>query len=156
MKMGHLAKLVTFYDKYFADFFLYLLRLIILTIFNLRKNYRHLNSNYKYRCMINKKSSRFVYRTRSRTGNKHPNVVLVEYCTICLSEFEEGEEGIDLIDCKHSFHSRCLDKWLLGYRQTCPLCRSLVVPPAIVAEYHHMQITEQENVMELRNWLGFS
>ncbi|KAI3460001.1 hypothetical protein Pfo_016664 [Paulownia fortunei] len=138
--MGALAKLFSCSDKILAVFFLKvlpeLLRLIILAICILWKQYRYLSSTYKYTSMINKKSWKFAYRKRAKTN-------LVE-CSICLSEFAEGDEGRELVDCKHAFHRHCLEKWLQGYRATCPLCRSLVVPEVIVAEYHQMQI-EQEN-----------
>jgi Ring finger domain len=42
-------------------------------------------------------------------------------CVLCMYEIEEGEEMRDL-RCKHLFHKRCLDRWLVK-KLTCPLCR---------------------------------
>ncbi|KAH0699228.1 hypothetical protein KY284_013443 [Solanum tuberosum] len=42
-------------------------------------------------------------------------------CSICLSNFEIGEEAKEM-HCKHHFHSICIDKWL-GINGSCPICR---------------------------------
>ncbi|XP_015158916.1 E3 ubiquitin-protein ligase RNF13-like [Solanum tuberosum] len=42
-------------------------------------------------------------------------------CSICLSNFEIGEEAKEM-HCKHHFHSICIDKWL-GINRSCPICR---------------------------------
>ncbi|KAH0717433.1 hypothetical protein KY285_013464 [Solanum tuberosum] len=42
-------------------------------------------------------------------------------CSICLSNFEIGEEAKKM-HCKHHFHSICIDKWL-GINGSCPICR---------------------------------
>lgn len=42
-------------------------------------------------------------------------------CVLCLYEMEEDAEMRDL-RCKHLFHKRCLDRWLVQ-QLTCPLCR---------------------------------
>ncbi|KAJ3212371.1 hypothetical protein HK099_007751, partial [Clydaea vesicula] len=44
-------------------------------------------------------------------------------CLICLSEYEIGDE-MGLLECKHGFHKDCLNNWLVGYVNSCPLCRS--------------------------------
>ncbi|XP_010512806.1 PREDICTED: RING-H2 finger protein ATL64-like [Camelina sativa] len=49
-----------------------------------------------------------------------------EECAVCLSEFEEEEEGRILPKCGHSFHVSCIDTWFRS-RSTCPLCRAPVV-----------------------------
>ena len=48
-----------------------------------------------------------------------------EYCVVCLSKYEEGEEVRELPRCKHSFHAPCIDKWFLSHLH-CPLCRAPV------------------------------
>ncbi|KAG8377350.1 hypothetical protein BUALT_Bualt08G0024000 [Buddleja alternifolia] len=142
--MGAFSKLFSYSDKLFAVFFFEVLpevlRLIILAICILWKYYKLLSTNYKYMSMINKKSSKFTFEKRAK-------LELVE-CSICLSEFSEGDEGRQLLECKHTFHRDCLEKWLQGYTATCPLCRSLVVPEVIVAEYHRMQIEQENNGIE--------
>ncbi|KAK6943456.1 Zinc finger, RING-type [Dillenia turbinata] len=44
-------------------------------------------------------------------------------CSICLSVFEEGEKVKVLPQCRHAFHSGCVDKWLSSH-PSCPFCRS--------------------------------
>ncbi|GFN94735.1 E3 ubiquitin-protein ligase arkadia-like [Plakobranchus ocellatus] len=44
-----------------------------------------------------------------------------EKCTICLSEFEAGED-VRRLPCMHLFHSECVDKWLKTNKK-CPICR---------------------------------
>ncbi|KVI09797.1 RING-H2 finger protein ATL52-like [Cynara cardunculus var. scolymus] len=48
-------------------------------------------------------------------------------CSICLCEFEEGEELRTLPECSHSFHVPCIDMWLYSH-STCPVCRANAVP----------------------------
>jgi hypothetical protein len=43
-------------------------------------------------------------------------------CTICLSDFNEGEDVSTLPVCLHSFHQTCLAKWL-SINSVCPICR---------------------------------
>ncbi|GFP94668.1 RING-H2 finger protein atl17 [Phtheirospermum japonicum] len=133
--MEGLAKISSFSQKALGAF-LVVLRLVILGICIVWKQYKLISTKYKYTWTIDKKSSRFSYRKKKTTKAG-------EYCSICLSEFEDREEGREVVECKHSFHRHCLEKWLLtGYynKATCPLCRSLVVPEVIVAEYQRVQI----------------
>jgi len=52
-------------------------------------------------------------------------------CSVCLGEFEEGEELRVLPKCNHSFHIPCIDAWL-ATSSTCPLCRVNIVLAAAV------------------------
>ncbi|KAJ4804455.1 RING/U-box superfamily protein [Rhynchospora pubera] len=45
-------------------------------------------------------------------------------CSICLEKFLEGEELTEL-NCKHTFHSRCLTRWV-RLHSDCPYCRGPV------------------------------
>ncbi|RWS22713.1 zinc finger: C3HC4 type-like protein [Leptotrombidium deliense] len=47
--------------------------------------------------------------------------VAQESCTICLEPFVQ-EECIRILACKHSYHKKCVDFWLLNFREVCPLC----------------------------------
>ncbi|GIL48151.1 hypothetical protein Vafri_4840 [Volvox africanus] len=48
-----------------------------------------------------------------------------EVCSICLSEFEDGER-VKHLPCKHFYHVACIDQWL-GRDITCPLCKDNVL-----------------------------
>jgi len=49
-----------------------------------------------------------------------------ESCSICIVDFEEGEE-IKVLPCagRHKFHTECIDNWL-KINPTCCLCRTPV------------------------------
>ncbi|CAK8577999.1 unnamed protein product [Lathyrus sativus] len=47
-------------------------------------------------------------------------------CSVCLSEFEEGEDLRLLPKCNHAFHLPCIDTWL-GSHTSCPMCRAPIV-----------------------------
>lgn len=51
-------------------------------------------------------------------------------CAVCLSGVEERDEIRDLWNCGHVFHRQCLDRWVDLGHVTCPLCRSLLLPPS--------------------------
>ncbi|XP_071701515.1 NEP1-interacting protein 2-like [Rutidosis leptorrhynchoides] len=43
-------------------------------------------------------------------------------CAICLQDFENEEEGRKLPSCRHVFHLKCIDEWLIR-QGSCPICR---------------------------------
>ncbi|PIA57944.1 hypothetical protein AQUCO_00500102v1 [Aquilegia coerulea] len=50
-------------------------------------------------------------------------------CAVCLSNLEEKEMVRLLPNCKHTFHSHCIDTWLRAH-STCPICRTEAEPRA--------------------------
>ncbi|ONI00233.1 hypothetical protein PRUPE_6G077200 [Prunus persica] len=74
----------------------------------------------------------FTCRIESSNNNNSRNLNTddedLHQCSICLEEFKDGEECRLLANCKHSFHKRCVDKWLTNKesKPPCPLCRASV------------------------------
>ncbi|OWM70064.1 RING-H2 finger protein ATL52-like [Punica granatum] len=52
-------------------------------------------------------------------------------CSICLCEFEEGEELRTLPECAHPFHAPCIDMWLYSHA-SCPMCRADASPSPLI------------------------
>jgi len=48
-------------------------------------------------------------------------------CSICLGPYAQGDE-VRKLNCGHLFHQRCVDVWLLGQQNRCPLCLHVVGP----------------------------
>ncbi|KAH9758683.1 glucose-6-phosphate isomerase [Citrus sinensis] len=48
---------------------------------------------------------------------------LAAICAVCLDGVHKGERSRNFSICKHVFHARCIDLWLVR-RLTCPTCRS--------------------------------
>nr|XP_016469800.1 PREDICTED: RING-H2 finger protein ATL46-like [Nicotiana tabacum] len=92
----------------------------------------------KCRKIINKKSSKFVYKKRKLLGLAATEPL---DCAICLLEFEHGDKGRKIESCSHMFHGNCLNKWLMhGKGQgTCPLCRSVIIPENMVEGHRKVE-----------------
>ncbi|XP_059281668.1 RING-H2 finger protein ATL57-like [Lycium ferocissimum] len=97
-------------------------------------SYIRRQEKYKCREIINKKSTKFVYKKRKLLGFAATKPL---DCPICLSDFEHGDKGRKIEKCNHMFHENCLDKWLMhGKGQaTCPLCRSVIIPENMVEDH---------------------
>jgi hypothetical protein len=54
-------------------------------------------------------------------------VGFMETCAVCLEDFEEGEK-LRQLPCKHAYHTKCIDPWLLKNRKVCPVCKRKVGP----------------------------
>lgn len=55
-------------------------------------------------------------------------------CSVCLGGYEHGQ-GIRRLRCGHHFHQNCVDAWLLGHQNRCPLCTQIVGPTAACSEH---------------------
>jgi len=52
----------------------------------------------------------------------NPNLLADEAkCSICMCEYEEGEE-LKTLMCLHRFHTACIEEWL-EKSEVCPLCK---------------------------------
>lgn len=67
-------------------------------------------------------------------------------CSICFGTYSPGED-IRKLHCGHHFHQRCVDVWLLGHQNRCPLCLYVVGPAQITGPHHHMNPQQQEQPM---------
>jgi len=45
-------------------------------------------------------------------------------CTVCLNEFEAGEQQ-KILPCCHKYHAECIDQWL-RVNNTCPVCKKSI------------------------------
>lgn len=63
---------------------------------------------------------RFKFSDVTRTGS----VTVAGDCAICLAEFLPDHQLRLLPQCLHAFHVECIDTWLAGESQICPVCRS--------------------------------
>lgn len=48
-------------------------------------------------------------------------------CSICLDNIKKNDV-LRVLNCRHEFHCKCVDKWLLTSSSCCPICRK----PAIL------------------------
>ncbi|CAN0841379.1 RING-H2 finger protein ATL8, partial [Linum grandiflorum] len=48
-------------------------------------------------------------------------------CSICLSEYQNGDSLRLLPNCGHVFHKGCIDLWLSTRSSSCPICRDQAV-----------------------------
>uniref|UniRef100_A0ACD5TG90 Uncharacterized protein n=1 Tax=Avena sativa TaxID=4498 RepID=A0ACD5TG90_AVESA len=53
-------------------------------------------------------------------------------CSICISALAAGDKVKALPPCGHCFHPDCVDAWLRSH-DSCPLCRTLLLPKAAAA-----------------------
>ncbi|KAK6140800.1 hypothetical protein DH2020_025461 [Rehmannia glutinosa] len=53
----------------------------------------------------------------------------LKVCSICLECIETTHDIRELCNCSHLFHRECLDTWIDEGQITCPLCRSMLLPP---------------------------
>ncbi|KAJ1896146.1 hypothetical protein LPJ66_004171 [Kickxella alabastrina] len=58
-------------------------------------------------------------------------------CAICLCNYSPGE-SLRLLPCRHAFHQKCIDTWLLSKNMTvhCPVCKSSIIDGLRVLNEH--------------------
>jgi hypothetical protein len=67
----------------------------------------------------------------SSTGNNNStgvNSIRIhnEACAICLDDFAEGAP-VKLLPCHHGYHIHCIDPWLQGHSDLCPICKTSII-----------------------------
>jgi hypothetical protein len=50
----------------------------------------------------------------------------IDNCSICLEKFDERYLH-RVLTCKHAFHTKCIDDWLID-NVCCPICRTSIEP----------------------------
>lgn len=70
---------------------------------------------------------RFEYRPAEKEKEKAGHLPAAD-CAVCLESFRAGDSCRLLPNCMHSFHSHCIDSWLLK-TPVCPICRASIKPP---------------------------
>ena len=63
-------------------------------------------------------------------------------CPICLSDFKEEEKIRVLPMCGHSFHIKCVDRWL-SQHSSCPTCRGDLAPTLMLSSLDRTRRTSQ-------------
>lgn len=63
------------------------------------------------------------------SDRKGDDIIPQKVCTICLDPLDLEHDVRQLSRCSHVFHRDCLDTWVDSGQVTCPLCRSLLLPP---------------------------
>ncbi|XP_059281667.1 RING-H2 finger protein ATL56-like [Lycium ferocissimum] len=125
-------------NSFFFSWLPQALRFLMLVFFVTISSYVQRQEKQKFRKIINKKSTKFVYKKRKLLGFAANEPL---DCAICLSDFEHGDKGRKIEKCNHMFHENCLDKWLMhGKGQaTCPLCRSVIIPENMVEVHRKVE-----------------
>ncbi|KAJ7993950.1 hypothetical protein DPEC_G00259990 [Dallia pectoralis] len=77
-------------------------------------------------------SERFGYRKVVLKGDPKKMNLHAQMCAVCLEDFKFKDE-LGVLPCQHSFHRKCLVKWL-EVRCVCPMCNKPNVGPS---EQHH-------------------
>lgn len=72
-----------------------------------------------------------------------------EECTICSDTYKNGEYK-RILNCNHSFHKKCIDKWFNSNTfMTCPICRTSNEPDIatiIKDAMHRIDLTSEITV----------
>jgi hypothetical protein len=66
-------------------------------------------------------------------------------CSICIDDFEEGENIRLLPRCGHAFHTECILPWLTERQGCCPCCKALVVCPVIAGDGEEAKETDEND-----------
>eukprot|EP00656_Telonema_subtile_P039047 TRINITY_DN44198_c0_g1_i1.p1 TRINITY_DN44198_c0_g1~~TRINITY_DN44198_c0_g1_i1.p1 ORF type:complete len:132 (+),score=36.82 TRINITY_DN44198_c0_g1_i1:114-509(+) len=69
-------------------------------------------------------------------------------CSICMNALEKnsvkGANRVVALECMHTFHSDCIDKWLVDLdRDTCPVCKRVSAKKGYSVVTKVLQVTTQ-------------
>ncbi|XP_041914749.1 RING finger protein 122 isoform X2 [Alosa alosa] len=80
-------------------------------------------SKLRHRAQAQSIGYKVVFEDESAELNLHEK----EMCVVCLEDFRIKDE-LGVLPCQHTFHKRCLGKWL-QVRGVCPMCNYLINSP---------------------------
>ncbi|GMH24166.1 hypothetical protein Nepgr_026009 [Nepenthes gracilis] len=75
---------------------------------------------------------------------KHEGLVEGSDCSVCLTEFQDGDDIRILPKCCHAFHISCIDTWLRSHKN-CPLCRALIINESSAANFNLLDSTSGDS-----------
>ena len=74
------------------------------------------------KCEYNGLMSRRYHKTHNEDEFKQNN------CVICSDDFKSNNK-IPILSCGHSFHWKCLEKWVTQTHNICPICKEIIPLP---------------------------
>ena len=82
---------------------------------------------YIIQCLSNAMQTIQVRNTIGKYTKVNPIDCCVS-CTMCMEKYAPNQYK-RILPCGHTFHKRCIDKWLFKYNNsTCPYCRTDFAP----------------------------
>ena len=115
-------------------------------------DYNNKAQEYKKRNEIEKKilDEEKFYDEKQRKLDKFVTTFKNDECAICLENLDDDKNKSNMekclscldkknkklyfTDCEHTFHGRCLDKWM-EENENCPLCREYIAHLQYASEY---------------------
>ena len=82
--------------------------------------------DFKYKEAI--KNSSTMGTCFSKWYSDNPTCFRDTECLICLEKFKNTDDVVNVCQNNHRFHRSCIDKWIKGDNDTCPTCRSPIIP----------------------------
>ncbi|KAF9900016.1 hypothetical protein EC991_008025 [Linnemannia zychae] len=73
------------------------------------------------------KSGTKTKKAETKTELPFANANAQTMCSICLAEYEVGEQ-VRTLPCYHQYHQGCIDPWLLNVAALCPICKRDLFP----------------------------
>ena len=77
-------------------------------------------------CIDCVRDHRIHKKLRVRTIKSENVKTLLNQCSICLEDFNLGDQFI-ILKCRHGYHENCIRKWFSERNTTCPLCRENIL-----------------------------
>uniref|UniRef100_A0A914I1K8 RING-type domain-containing protein n=1 Tax=Globodera rostochiensis TaxID=31243 RepID=A0A914I1K8_GLORO len=72
-------------------------------------------------------------------------------CAICLGPIDIGTQIRPLPSCEHIFHNNCIEVWLQGMHNTCPICRQEIIQLSAARPQNQNGVENQLNISSSAN-----